>query len=194
MRAWQFMRPAATEIYDGDDTMQSDGSLDAAHRRRSERQAGAQRTSSRTVCRIVILPPRLPAWREQSSGRLTMNIAIRAAIAILSIASIGTAYADSEGGQNANTQFTSIPGFLAQAPAQNAPAVATAQNGQVVRAYVTQSSHGRLARRAIEVRPGARAGRRPSSASAGSGSAWWCCLTRPAKRNVALCTLHQGTP
>ena len=71
-----------------------------------------------------------------------MNIAIRAAIAILSIASIGTAYADSEGGQNANTQFTSIPGFLAQAPAQNAPAVATAQNGQAARAYVTQSSHG----------------------------------------------------
>ena len=35
-----------------------------------------------------------------------MNIAIRAAIAILCIASIGTAYADSEGGQNANTQFT----------------------------------------------------------------------------------------
>ena len=40
-----------------------------------------------------------------------MNIAIRAAIAILSIASIGTAYADSEGGQNANTQFTQTPGL-----------------------------------------------------------------------------------
>ena len=53
-----------------------------------------------------------------------------------------SAYADSEGGQVANTRFTSIPGFLAQAPAQNAPAVATAQNGQAVRAYVTQSSHG----------------------------------------------------
>mgnify|MGYP001798896068 CR=1 FL=1 len=62
-----------------------------------------------------------------------MNIAIRAAIAILSIASIGTAYADSEGGQNANTQFTQTPGFLPQV---------SAQNGQAVRAYVTQSSHG----------------------------------------------------
>jgi hypothetical protein len=70
-----------------------------------------------------------------------MNIAIRAAIAILSIASIGSAYA-SEGGQVANTFFTSLPGVIAQAPAQNAPAVATAQNGQAARAYVTQSSHG----------------------------------------------------
>ncbi len=71
-----------------------------------------------------------------------MNIAIRAAIAILSIASIGTAYADSEGGQNANTQFTQAAGFLAQAPAQNAPPAVTAQNSQAVRAYITQSSHG----------------------------------------------------
>ena len=47
-----------------------------------------------------------------------------------------------EAGQVANTQFTSTPGFLAQAPAQNAPAVATAQNGQTVRTYVTQPSHG----------------------------------------------------
>jgi hypothetical protein len=61
---------------------------------------------------------------------------------ILSIASIDAAYADSEGGQNANTQFTQTPGFLVQAPAQNAPVVATAQNGQAVRAYVTQSSQG----------------------------------------------------
>ena len=70
-----------------------------------------------------------------------MNIAIRAAIAILSIASIGTAYADSEGGQNANTQFTQTPGFLAQAPVRNASAVTTARNGQGVPTYVTQSSH-----------------------------------------------------
>ena len=67
----------------------------------------------------------------------TMLLAAAAALS-LGIA----AYADSEGGQVANTRFTSIPGFLAQAPAQNAPAVATARNGQAVRAYVTQSSHG----------------------------------------------------
>ena len=42
----------------------------------------------------------------------------------------------------ANTQFTSVPGFLAQAPTQNAAAVATAQNGQAVRTYVAQSNHG----------------------------------------------------
>jgi hypothetical protein len=68
----------------------------------------------------------------------TMFLAAAAALSL----GIGSAYADSEGGQNANTQFTSIPGFLAQAPAQNVPAVATAQNGQAVRAYVTQSNHG----------------------------------------------------
>jgi hypothetical protein len=50
-----------------------------------------------------------------------MNIAIRAAIAILSIASIGTAYADSEGGQNANTLFTQTPGFLAQGAGAERP-------------------------------------------------------------------------
>ena len=66
-----------------------------------------------------------------------MNIAIRTAIAILSIASIGTAYADSEGGQNANTLFTQTPGFLAQAHVQNAAVATTAQNGQAVRVYVT---------------------------------------------------------
>jgi hypothetical protein len=31
---------------------------------------------------------------------------------------------------------------LAQAPAQNVPAVTTAQNGQAVHAYVAQSNHG----------------------------------------------------
>ena len=70
-----------------------------------------------------------------------MKTMLLAAAAALSLG-IGSAYADSEGGQVANTRFTSVPGFLAQAPAQNAPAVATAQNRQAVRAYVTQSSHG----------------------------------------------------
>jgi hypothetical protein len=70
-----------------------------------------------------------------------MKTMMLAAVAALSLG-IGSAYADSEGGQNANTQFTSIPGFLAQAPAQNAPAVATAQNGQAVHTYVAQSSRG----------------------------------------------------
>ena len=44
--------------------------------------------------------------------------------------------------QVANTFFTQLPGVIAQAPVQNAPPVATAQNGQAVHAYVTQSSRG----------------------------------------------------
>ena len=56
--------------------------------------------------------------------------------------SMGAAFAESEGGPEANTLFTEIPGVIAQAPAQNAPSVATAQNGQPVQVYATQSSHG----------------------------------------------------
>jgi hypothetical protein len=69
-----------------------------------------------------------------------MKNMLLAAAAALSLG-IGSAYA-SEGGPVANTFFTSLPGVIAQAPAQNAPAVATAQNGQAVHTYVTQSSHG----------------------------------------------------
>jgi hypothetical protein len=68
----------------------------------------------------------------------TMLLAAAAAFSL----GIGSAYADSEGGQFPITQFTEIPGVLAHAPAQNAPAVATAQNGQAVHAYVAQSNHG----------------------------------------------------
>ena len=70
-----------------------------------------------------------------------MKTMIIAAAAALSL-SMGVAYADSEGGQVANTQFTELPGVVSQAPVQNAPAVATAQNGQAVHSYATQSSHG----------------------------------------------------
>ena len=70
-----------------------------------------------------------------------MKTTLLAAAAALSLG-IGSAYADSEGGQIANTKFTEIPGFLAQAPAQNAPAVATAQNGRAAQTYVTQSGRG----------------------------------------------------
>ena len=71
-----------------------------------------------------------------------MKIMLRAALAAVSIASIGPAFAESEGGTVANSYFTSIPGVVAQAPAQNAPAVATAQTGQGVHAYVANSNHG----------------------------------------------------
>jgi len=55
--------------------------------------------------------------------------------------SMGAAFADSEGGAEANTLFTEIPGVVAQAPVQNS-AVVTAQNGQPVQVYATQSNHG----------------------------------------------------
>jgi len=64
-----------------------------------------------------------------------------AAAAALSIG-IGSAYAGEGEGVIPNTLFTELPGVVAQAPVQNAPLVATAQNGQATRAYVTQSSRG----------------------------------------------------
>ena len=66
---------------------------------------------------------------------------IIAAATALSL-SMGVAYADSEGGQVANTQFTELAGVVSQVPVQSAPPIATAQNGQAVHAYVANSSRG----------------------------------------------------
>lgn len=72
-----------------------------------------------------------------------MKIMLRAALAALSIANISPAFAgEGEGGDAANTLFTQIPGVIAQAPVQNAPAVGIAQNGQAAQAYVTNSRQG----------------------------------------------------
>jgi hypothetical protein len=79
---------------------------------------------------------------EATPRRETMKIMLRAAIAALSFASIGSAYAGEGDGTVANSFFTELPGVVAQAPVQNAPAIATAQNGQVVHAYVANSSRG----------------------------------------------------
>lgn len=70
-----------------------------------------------------------------------MKILLRTAMAALSIASISPAFAGDGEGVHANTAFTEIPGVVAQAPVQNAP-VATAQKGNGIRAYVTNSNHG----------------------------------------------------
>ena len=70
-----------------------------------------------------------------------MKIVMLAAVTALSLG-VGSAYADSVGGQYTTTLFTEIPGFQAHAPTQNLPAVATAQNAQGTHAYVTQSNHG----------------------------------------------------
>jgi hypothetical protein len=72
-----------------------------------------------------------------------MRIMLRAAIAALSFATIGPAIAgEGDGGTIANSFFTELPGVVSQAPVQNAPAIATAQNGQRFHAYVTNSSRG----------------------------------------------------
>jgi hypothetical protein len=66
-----------------------------------------------------------------------MRIMLRAAIAAVSI---GSAYAGEGEGTAANTLFTEIPGMVAQAPAQTAPLMATAQNGQAMQTYVSDSN------------------------------------------------------
>lgn len=68
----------------------------------------------------------------------TIYIAAAAALSL----GIGSAYAGEGEGPVANTLFTELPGVVAQAPSQNAPALATAQNGQAVKVYVTQSNRG----------------------------------------------------
>ena len=72
-----------------------------------------------------------------------MKTMLLAAATVLSLG-VGSAFAaDSEGASDqAITRFTEIPGVMAQAPAQNAPSVATAQGGQAVHAFVTSSRSG----------------------------------------------------
>jgi hypothetical protein len=69
-----------------------------------------------------------------------MKIMLRAAMAAVSIATIGSAYAGEGEGTAANTLFTEIPGVVAQPAVQNAPLAATAQNGQAMETYVSGSN------------------------------------------------------
>ena len=69
-----------------------------------------------------------------------MRIMLRAAMAALSIASIGSAYADGGEGVVANTEFTETPGVVAQAPVRNVPLVATAQDGQAAQTYESHAN------------------------------------------------------
>ena len=75
-----------------------------------------------------------------------MKTMLLAAAAALSLG-VGSAYADGGDGTIANTQFTELPGVVAQAQVPNAPAYAQngqstqqAQNGQG--AHSSQSGHG----------------------------------------------------
>jgi hypothetical protein len=66
---------------------------------------------------------------EALPRRETMKTMLLAAAAALSLG-VSAAYADGGQGTLPNTYFTELPGVIAQAPVQNAPAVATARNGQ----------------------------------------------------------------
>src|SRR5207248_1641639 len=77
---------------------------------------------------------------SRNMRRKTMRTMLLAAAAALSVG-VGSAYAG-EGNDIPNTFFTQLPGVIAQAPAQNVPSVATAQNGQAVHTYVTNSQRG----------------------------------------------------
>ena len=68
-----------------------------------------------------------------------MKVMLRAAVAAISIATIGAAYAD--GGTQAQTMFTKIPGAMPTTPVQKAPAAA-AQMGQAAPTFITSSRSG----------------------------------------------------
>ena len=67
----------------------------------------------------------------------TMFLAAAAALSL----GVGSAYAGEIEGIQPNTYFQQLPGVIAQAPVEPPP-VATAQNGQAVHVYVSQSDHG----------------------------------------------------
>jgi hypothetical protein len=67
----------------------------------------------------------------------TMMVAAAAALSL----SAGAAFAGEIEGTQPYTAFQQLPGVIAQVPAQNPP-VATAQNGQAVRVYVSNSNRG----------------------------------------------------
>jgi hypothetical protein len=70
-----------------------------------------------------------------------MKIMLRAAMGAWSIASIGSAHAAMQSVQP-STLFSQKPGVVVQALARPAPDVAFAQDGQVMKAYVTRSQTG----------------------------------------------------
>ena len=67
----------------------------------------------------------------------TMKIMLRAAMFALSISNIAPAFAGDGGPTDHPPQA-----WIAQGPVQTALSVATAQNGEAVHTYVTQSNHG----------------------------------------------------
>ena len=70
-----------------------------------------------------------------------MRTLFSAAIAALSVASISPAIAGEGEGTIANTQFTELPGVVAQDPVASASLVAVAKDRGSANAFATQSSH-----------------------------------------------------
>ena len=69
-----------------------------------------------------------------------MRTMLLAAAAVLGLGA-SSAFAGDGDIPSPDTFFTRLPGVIAQAPV-HAPVVATAQNGQAVHTYVTQSGRG----------------------------------------------------
>ena len=69
-----------------------------------------------------------------------MKTMLLVAAAALSLG-VSSAYADDGHGPGSNTQFTEIPGLIAQATVHHAPAVAPVQNGRM-HTYLTNAGRG----------------------------------------------------
>lgn len=62
--------------------------------------------------------------------------------AVVTLSAFGVAYAGEGEGVVPNTQFTQLPGVVAEAPAQNAVPVMTAANARSPQYYFTRSNRG----------------------------------------------------
>jgi hypothetical protein len=71
-----------------------------------------------------------------------MRTILRAAVAIVGIASVSPALAGDGEGPVANTLFTEYQGVISQVPGQGTPVVMVAGDRDQSAAYETQSSHG----------------------------------------------------
>jgi hypothetical protein len=73
--------------------------------------------------------------------RKTMKTMLLAAAATLAVG-VGSAYAGDGGNLIPDTEFTEIPGVLAEPSVPNVPSGAATQKGLPIQAYATQSNRG----------------------------------------------------
>lgn len=88
------------------------------------------------------MPKRPLAYVNHPSEEKTVRILIYAAIVAGAVTGIGPAIAGDGEGAIANTQFTQLPGVLAQSSVPSGPSVALVHSGQGAATYVTQTSPG----------------------------------------------------